>query len=58
MSAAAELLVLERRASLERLRASASRLAAHPAVALGIACVGLVATFAGMLASKSWKRSI
>ena len=51
MSAAAELLVLERRASLERLRASASRLAAHPAVALGIACVGLVATFAGMLAS-------
>ena len=39
MSAAAELLVLERRASLERLRASASRLAAHPAVALTTARV-------------------
>ena len=48
---AADLFLLERRALLDPLRDSVSRLARHPAAVLGIACIGLVGTFAGMLAT-------
>ncbi|HEU5477099.1 MAG TPA: ATP-binding protein [Gaiellaceae bacterium] len=53
MSAAADLLLLERRALLERLRFVSVRVAGNPKVMVGIAIAGLLATFAGMLATGS-----
>src|SRR5262249_52897840 len=51
MSAVADLLLLERRDRLHRLWATVRRLAHQREVVLVIASVGLVGTFAGMLAS-------
>src|SRR5690242_4534116 len=51
MSAVADLLLLERRDLLQRLWSTVRRLAHHREVVLFTASVGLVATFAGMLAS-------
>jgi signal transduction histidine kinase len=52
MSAATDLLLLERRrALLERLGLTVRRLARQPKVVLGIAVAGLLATFAGMVAT-------
>jgi signal transduction histidine kinase len=53
MSAAADFLFLERRALLERLRVTLMRVTADPTVVVGIAIAGLLATFAGMLATGS-----
>jgi signal transduction histidine kinase len=53
MSASLAAYLLERRAPLERLRTTAQRLARQPRVMLGIAGAGLLATFAGMLATGS-----
>jgi signal transduction histidine kinase len=49
MSAAADLLVLERRALLARLLTVIRRLARKPKVVLGVATAGLVLTFVGMV---------
>jgi len=49
VSAVADLLLLEHRAALERLRTTVSRLARHRSVVLGLAAAGLLGTFVGML---------
>ena len=49
MSAAADFLLLERRALIERLRATFRRLALDPRIVLGTGSAGLVLTFVGML---------
>jgi signal transduction histidine kinase len=51
MSAATDLLFLERRTLLGRLRMTIRRLAGQPKVVLGVAVAGLLGTFAGMLAT-------
>jgi signal transduction histidine kinase len=51
MSAAADLLLLERRALLARLRTTIRRLARKPKLVLAIASGGLLLTFAGMVAT-------
>lgn len=51
MSTVADLYLLERRALLGRLRSGAVRLARNRALALGIAGVGLLVTFAAMVAT-------
>jgi signal transduction histidine kinase len=51
MSAVADVYVVERRALLERLRSTLTRLAQHRPLVLGAAIAGLLATFAGMLAT-------
>jgi len=49
MSAAADLLLLERRALVARLRTVVGRLARNRKVVLGVACAGLILTFVGMV---------
>ncbi len=51
MSAVADVNVVERRALLERLRSTVARLVRQRPLVLGAATVGLLATFAGMLAT-------
>jgi len=51
MSVVADAYLFERRAFLARLWSTCSRLARHRPVVLGTATVGLLATFAGMLAT-------
>jgi len=51
MSAATDLLLLERRVRLGRMHAWVRRLARHPKVVLGIAVAGLLGTFAVMVAT-------
>ena len=51
MSAVTDLLLLERRALLDRLGAATRHLLQRPQLVLGIAIAGLLGTFAGMLAT-------
>src|ERR1044071_801207 len=51
MSVTIEARLVERQALLGRVRATVARLARHRPVVLGTAIVGLLASFAGMLAS-------
>src|SRR5215471_14867537 len=50
MSAATDILLVERRSFLDRLWSTTRHLARQPQVVVGIAIAGLVGTFAGMLA--------
>lgn len=53
MSAVADAYLVERQAFLERLRSLAARLVGHRPLVLAAATVGLLATFAGMLAGEN-----
>jgi len=51
MTTSANAYLVEHRALLERLRAAARSVAQHRGVVLALACLGLLGTFAGMLAT-------
>jgi signal transduction histidine kinase len=51
MSAATDAYLIERPAPVDRLKITVRRLARKPSVVIGVACVGLLVTFAAMIAT-------